>query len=148
MLSTTRVRLCFVAVWLLPTDNVYGEWPRSGEIDFIEGRGNTQYLNNDGQHIGVEHFGSTVHFGPRWDQNGYSTALFSVRSKPGDGFNNGFHRYMMEWSPECILFCIDGREAGRIDVGNGFWARGENIFNGENIWANASKAAPFDQFVS
>lgn len=138
--------LCFVAIWLLPTDQVYGDWPRSGEIDFIEGRGNTQYVNNDGKHIGVEHFGSVVHFGPKWDQNGYETALFSVRSTPGNGFNNGFHRYMMEWSPDCILFCIDGREVGRVDVGNGFWERGH--FRGENIWANASHSAPFDQFVS
>lgn len=136
----------FLAIWLLPTDRVYGDWPRSGEIDFIEGRGNTQYLNDNGEHIGVEHFGSTVHFGPNWDQNGYSTALFATRSKPGIGFNNNFHRYTMEWSPQCIIFCIDGRQIGRIDVGTGFWDRGQ--FRGENIWTNATKAAPFDQFVS
>lgn len=136
--------LSFLAVWLLPTDSVYGDWPRSGEIDFIEGRGNTHYLNDNGEHIGVEHMGSTIHFGPNWDQNGYTTALFATRKKPG--FNTGFHRYLMEWSPNCILFCIDGREVGRVNVDNGFWERGQ--FRGENIWANASNSAPFDQFVS
>lgn len=136
----------FLAIWLLPTESVYGDWPRSGEIDFVEGRGNTQYLNQNGEHIGVEHFGSVVHFGPSWDQNGYETALFSVRSKPGDGYNNGFHRYMMEWTPNCILFCIDGHEAGRVNFDNGFWERGH--FRGANIWENATQAAPFDQYVS
>lgn len=134
----------YPAVWLLPTDNVYGGWPRSGEIDFLEGRGNTQYVNDNGEHIGVEHMGSTIHFGPNWDQNGYSTALFATRSKAG--FNNGFHRFMMEWSPNCILFCIDGNQVGRVNVDNGFWERGQ--FRGENIWANASHSAPFDQYVS
>lgn len=135
----------FTAIWLLPTESVYGAWPRSGEIDFVEGRGNPQYLNDKGEHIGVEHFGSVVHFGPSWDQNGYETALFSSRTKAGDGYNNGFHRYMMEWTPNCILFCIDGHQVGRVNFGNGFWERGN--FRGENIWANASQSAPFDQYV-
>lgn len=29
------------ALWLLPTDNAYGGWPRSGEIDVMESRGNS-----------------------------------------------------------------------------------------------------------
>jgi hypothetical protein len=28
------------AIWMLPKDNVYGDWPRSGEIDILESRGN------------------------------------------------------------------------------------------------------------
>ncbi|XP_055318855.1 beta-1,3-glucan-binding protein-like [Sitodiplosis mosellana] len=131
------------AVWLLPTDRVYGDWPRSGEIDLIEARGNREYRNGEGKHIGVEHFGSTLHFGPRWDQNAYWAATFSTRSPPGQGFNNGFHRFLMEWSPHCITFCIDGREIGRVPVNDGMWARGK--FTGENIWANGTKMAPFDQ---
>ena len=29
----------FAAIWFLPTDNVYGGWPLSGEIDLVETRG-------------------------------------------------------------------------------------------------------------
>lgn len=136
----------FTAIWLLPTERVFGDWPRSGEIDLVESRGNRQYQNGDGKHIGVEHFGSTLHFGPLWNQNGYQTATFSAHSSSGDGFNNGFHRFQMEWTPECITFCVDGREIGRVLAGDGFWARAG--FEGENIWANATKMAPFDQEVS
>lgn len=134
------------AVWLLPTDRVYGDWPRSGEIDLIESRGNREYQNGEGKHIGVEHFGSTLHFGPRWDQNAYWAANFAMRSQPGEGYNKGFHRFLMEWTPECILFCIDGHEIGKVPVNDGMWARGK--FMGENIWANGTKMAPFDQEVS
>ena len=28
------------AIWMLPKDNAYGDWPRSGEIDIMETRGN------------------------------------------------------------------------------------------------------------
>lgn len=133
-----------IAIWLLPTQRVYGDWPRSGEIDLVESRGNRDYRNTDGKHIGVEHFGSTLHFGPRWDQNAYWSSTFSTHSV--DGFNNDFHRFLMEWTPECITFCVDGRLVGRIPVGDGMWARGK--FEGENIWANATKMAPFDQEVS
>ena len=29
----------FTAIWLMPTDNSFGGWPRSGEIDMVEIRG-------------------------------------------------------------------------------------------------------------
>lgn len=28
------------AIWMLPKDNAYGQWPASGEIDIMESRGN------------------------------------------------------------------------------------------------------------
>ena len=40
------------AIWLLPTENVYGTWPGSGEIDIFEGRG---------QH--PDQMQQTIHFG-------------------------------------------------------------------------------------
>lgn len=57
------------AIWLLPADNAYGQWPASGEIDIMESRGNLNYPTNLGG--GVESFGSTLHWGPDWSQNGY-----------------------------------------------------------------------------
>lgn len=134
------------AIWLLPTNRTYGDWPRSGEIDLVEARGNREYRNNKGEHIGVEHFGSTLHFGPRWDQNAYWAANFVTRSAAGDGFNKGFHSYRMDWSPDGIVFYVDGREIGRTPVGDGFWAKGK--FGGDNIWEMGTNGmAPFDQEV-
>lgn len=82
----------------MPKDNAYGAWPASGEIDLILSRGNRNYTNLD-KHIGVEQFASSLHFGPYASLDLYQTALFMRNSKPGNGFNNDFHRYQMEWTP-------------------------------------------------
>ena len=41
------------AIWMLPAQHIYGQWPASGEIDIVESRGNAQ-LMKDGVNIGVE----------------------------------------------------------------------------------------------
>lgn len=55
---------------MLPTDNVYGGWPRSGEIDIVETRGNADFSCN-GYPIGRQLAGSTLHWGPDPSQNRY-----------------------------------------------------------------------------
>ena len=53
------------ALWMLPANNEYGQWPASGEIDIMESRGNdpTTYASVGGS----DSFGSTLHWGPAWD---------------------------------------------------------------------------------
>jgi hypothetical protein len=150
------------AIWLLPTRNVYGDWPRSGEIDLAEARGNRRLFAGN-VNVGVEQVGSTLHFGPRWDVNGWSTAHAEKNRSPG--FDRDFHNYKMVWTPERIQFFIDNQHIGTIEAGNGFWQRGnfgnsgkKSIQFGEclkqifsefsglpNPWAGASRMAPFDQ---
>jgi beta-glucanase (GH16 family) len=55
------------AIWMLPRDNVYGEWPRSGEIDIMESRGNNYTYKQGGNNIAS----STLHFGPDGDNDGW-----------------------------------------------------------------------------
>ncbi|GFS12992.1 beta-1,3-glucan-binding protein [Elysia marginata] len=50
------------ALWLMPRNSKYGNWPRSGEIDVMESRGNTGP-------IGIQQVSSTLHWGPSADQN-------------------------------------------------------------------------------
>lgn len=131
-----------LAVWLLPTQWKFGEWPRSGEIDLMESRGNIKYGSSEDQ-IGVEKVFSTLHFGPRWDQDAYETASYARNN--ASGYNNDFHRYEFYWDKNGIKFFVDGTELGFAEVGDGFWKRGG--FSGENIWAHATKMAPFDEEV-
>ena len=131
------------AIWLLPTKNVYGGWPRSGEIDLMESRGNRK-LFSGAKNVGTEQVGSTLHFGPRWDINGWPTAHSERNQAPG--FDRNFHTYKMVWTPERIQFFIDNQQVGNVDAGNGFWQRGNFGNSGlSNPWAGASKMAPFDQ---
>lgn len=79
------------AVWMLPTENKYGQWPGSGEIDIME-------------HVGYEVdtvFG-TVH-----------TMAYNhgIRTQKGGGMavnsEEEFHVYSIEWTADKIDFYID-----------------------------------------
>lgn len=128
------------AIWLLPTENKYGKSPRSGEIDLMELRGNENYGNET--EIAVEHVASTIHFSPRRDQ----IRSMTYTRNNASGFDKDFHKFEFIWNTEGIIFFLDGTRTGSVAVGDGFWKRGR--FEGENIWANATKMAPFDQEVS
>ena len=76
---------------MLPTTNVYGGWPNSGEIDIME-------------HVG-SHMGevlSTLHFSSRSGDSGPTkkTLVENVESE--------FHVYAAEWRPGEIRFFVDG----------------------------------------
>ena len=55
------------AIWMLPKDNVYGPWPRSGEIDIMESRGNGPSYAQGGNNI----LSSTLPLGPDVNHNGW-----------------------------------------------------------------------------
>jgi len=55
------------AIWMLPKDNVYGQWPRSGEIDIAETRGNAPGYSKGG----INYISSSLHFGPDGKYNGW-----------------------------------------------------------------------------
>lgn len=131
------------AIWLMPKRNEYGTWPVSGEIDLMESRGNRNLIQN-GVNIGVEQVGQTLHFGPYVELNGYPQTTFS-QNRPA-GFNLGFHKYQMEWTPTYLKFSIDDVETATIPAG--FWARGlfdQRAPGTENPWRLATPMAPFDQ---
>lgn len=81
------------AIWMLPTNYIYGSWPNSGEIDIMEHVGYDQNRIHGSIHtqaynhkIGTQKGGSTV-------KSDASTA---------------FHVYEIEWFPDQILFKVDG----------------------------------------
>lgn len=79
------------AIWLMPADSVYGGWPKSGEIDLMESRGNDLIMAGN-TNIGVEQVGMALHYG---DQPQSSTS--SYNRVPG--FDTDFHLYKLEWTP-------------------------------------------------
>ena len=58
------------AVWLSPTDSVYGSNPRSGEIDLTEVRSNGN-LSCGSKPYGRQLSGTTLHWGPDPNHNGH-----------------------------------------------------------------------------
>ena len=83
------------AIWLMPEENVYGGWPKSGEIDVME------HLNSD----------STIY---QTMHSYYIEELKHLKDPPyvaTASFNQGqFNIYGMEWYPDRIDFFVNGRK--------------------------------------
>ncbi len=82
------------AIWMLPTDYVYGTWPQSGEIDIMESIG----------HQPKRCYG-TIHFGQPWPNNSHLGDTIEV--KQGD-LSTAFHVYSVEWEPNEVRWYLDG----------------------------------------
>lgn len=96
------------AIWMMPTDDKFGSWPLSGEIDIMETKG--QYPDT---------LYGTAHFGPSPPHNRWKGALTELEVPKGRG--NDFHVYGIEWKKDTIAWYVDGRkyhEVTRADVTN------------------------------
>ena len=84
------------AIWMLPTENIYGGWPCSGEIDIME------YLGHEPQRtIGTIHYGHDY-----WRFNTQGLELESGT------FVDDFHVFTVLWNENCIQFQMDGKNVG------------------------------------
>lgn len=133
----------FLAIWLLPRHWVYGDWPKSGEIDLFESHGNLNLFDRNDHEIGVQRVTSALHFGPSWNEDAFKMTKFSKNN--ATGYANDFHKYGFTWDDNGIRFFIDDTEIGNIPSNDGLWKHG--AFNGYNIWSLGDKMAPFDQEV-
>jgi beta-glucanase (GH16 family) len=82
------------AFWMLPTDEVYGGWPQSGEVDIMEHLGqtpNTIY--------------GTIHYGQPYPNNKSTGGKYLL---PTGGFHEGFHVFAIEWEPNVMRWYVDG----------------------------------------
>ena len=90
------------AIWLLPKDNAYGQWPASGEIDIVESRGNDPACSEGGRNT----FGSTLHWGPGYPMDAWEKAHAEYKSD--DDLSADFHVYSLDWSADSLQTSIDG----------------------------------------
>ncbi|HEY8400978.1 MAG TPA: carbohydrate-binding protein, partial [Cytophagaceae bacterium] len=81
------------AFWMLPTDNEYGGWPTSGEIDIMEYRGDHTNQTD-----------ATLHYGAGWPNNLWDGTKYTL---PSGSFNNEFHVFAVEWEPGVIRWYVD-----------------------------------------
>ncbi|GAB3026726.1 glycoside hydrolase family 16 protein [Niabella terrae] len=81
------------AIWMMPEFPVaFGDWPASGEIDVME------HVNNEDQ------VHQTIHNAAVTDLNsGSSTATSQMPYRTED-----FNDYAIEWTPEAIIFFVNG----------------------------------------
>lgn len=137
------------AIWMLPVENKYGDWPKSGEIDIVESRGNNYTYEQGGNNI----VSSALHWGPNqandawWRTNVKRNALHTT-------FTKKEHTFGMEWSEKYIFTYIDTRllQVLYTNFDQSLWARGDfplSDSNGTRLvdpWSQTgNKATPFDE---
>ncbi|KAH8830091.1 concanavalin A-like lectin/glucanase domain-containing protein [Flagelloscypha sp. PMI_526] len=139
------------ALWMLPTENVYGKWPLSGEIDILESRGNgPQY-----KYQGANYVRGSLNWGPMASLNSVWRTYGWWSMRRGT-YADDFHTYSLEWDENFMRIYVDTRLHHLLDLrfSKSFWTRGEfpdTIHNDsqvialQNPWANGTTAAPFDQ---
>jgi beta-glucanase (GH16 family) len=104
------------AIWMLPTDERYGGWPHSGEIDIMELLG----------HEPTKIYG-TLHYTDERRRHASSGTDFVL---PGGSFAEDFHVFRLDWGPTAVRWYIDDKSFHTATN----WQSGTNSF-----------PAPFDQ---
>ncbi len=102
------------AIWLLPTDEEYGGWPNSGEIDIME-------------HVGFDQ--NRIHF------TVHNATYFAGNGKGADmvvpSATDSFHVYRCDWTPSGIRGYIDGHlyfEYDNNGKGSPYWPYDKRFF--------------------
>lgn len=86
------------AFWLLPNDNVYGQWPRSGEVDIMEHVGKDLTMHSMACHTKMKNGGNS----------------WQYISRSCDNLEDNFHVYGLEWvekyhsGADALIFYRDG----------------------------------------
>ncbi|TWU36079.1 glycoside hydrolase family 16 protein [Novipirellula artificiosorum] len=82
------------AIWMLPTEETYGGWAASGEIDIMEMRGQQP-----------ETVLGTLHYGPAWPNNVHTGDSYTL---PQGSFADDYHTFAVDWSKGKIEWRVDG----------------------------------------
>lgn len=95
------------AIWMMPTNNIHGGWPNSGEIDIME---------NVGYEPGIIH--TSLHSRDNNFMNGkMRTASINIPNVEDD-----FHNYILEWAETTIKVYVDNALVGSWEKPvNGDW---------------------------
>ena len=86
------------AIWMLPTDYVYGGWPKSGEIDIMECLGDNTWKVYGTIHC-ADANGNHIQFG-----GNYSLVQDSA------SYAGAFHVFAVEWDSTTIQWFVDNHK--------------------------------------
>lgn len=80
------------AIWMLPTDWAYGDWPKSGEYDIME-------------HVGYDQ--DNVHASAHTESYNHKINTQKTSTYHLDGASTGFHLYRVDWTPYAMRGYVD-----------------------------------------
>lgn len=105
------------AIWMLPTNSEYGNWPNSGEIDIME-------------HVGKDP--EAIHGSLHTSINNFKSGTGITSSTYVSDCTTTYHTYGLEWTPEYINISVDK---------NVYFTLNRNSYNYEDSYKNW----PFDK---
>lgn len=88
------------AIWMLPSEEKYGGWPSSGELDIMENVG----FDPDKIHCNIH----TEAYNHKMGTNKGNTVSTTAPSQ-------NWHVYSMEWDADKVIFFLDGEQVFRFD---------------------------------
>ncbi|MGD8230585.1 family 16 glycosylhydrolase [Vibrio sp. TRT 1302] len=128
------------AIWMLPTDNKYGTWAASGEIDIVEAVNLKAQSDAPATEAGeIENrIHGTLHYGKAWPDNVHSGIGVTLP----DGVNpaDDFHTYAIEWEEGEIRWYVDN-----IHYATQTHAGWYSQYKQEGQLVNADSLAPFNE---
>ena len=83
------------AIWMMPEGELYGDWPRSGEIDIME-------------HVGYEP--ENIHFAAHSERYNHMRGVQKNFVCPAADSTEDFHIYGLRHTPEKLIWYYDGEE--------------------------------------
>ena len=104
------------AIWMLPQQNVFGGWPRSGEIDIMELVGHEPNKVH-----------GTLHYGP----GPGSTQFNRNYTLSNTDFSTDFHVFSITWDANIIQWYVDGNLFGTFtntDAGSATYPFNEEFY--------------------
>jgi beta-glucanase (GH16 family) len=94
------------AFWMMPSEDYYGGWPLSGEIDILEAVNLGAACSDCGLQGQENRVQGALHFGSQWPDNVFLVQKTNLpdRSRPHDDY----HVYSVEWGEGQIDWYVDG----------------------------------------
>jgi beta-glucanase (GH16 family) len=111
---------------MMPEDSVYGVWPKSGEIDIVESRGNSPKNYSGGRDTAS----SALHWGLDFNTDKFLQTTNKHYLRRSD-YSKGFHTFGLEWSQNYLYTYIDNRLLQTLSVG----------FGSKNMWTRSGLAS-------
>jgi beta-glucanase (GH16 family) len=122
------------AFWMMPSEDHYGTWPLSGEIDIMEAVNLRVGCDECGSE-GVENrIQGALHFGFPWPDNTFLVQRSTLPALAGP--DEGFHVYAVEWGEGRIDWYVDGQR---------YFSLAESDWHTGSPRAAGNPLAPFDR---
>ena len=106
------------AFWMMPQEEKYGVWPKSGEIDTMETLGSEPKTSY-----------GTMHYGEPYPNNLKKGSSFHLNAP--NRFTDDYHLFAVDNSPQKIIWFVDGVEYFSVtsqDLQGAFWPFEESFY--------------------